>query len=204
MGGEGSSRPARLFVALELPSPVREALIAWRAREAAEIEALRPVAADALHVTLCFLGARDEAEIPAIAAATTACAAPVEELALGAALWLPPRAPRVLTLALEDPRGTHVALQSRLSAALAAGGWYVPDPRPYLPHVTVARVRGAGGPRGAQRGAQRSRAGGLPPAVELAPPPPLRFGGEALVLHRSRLGPGGPRYEALARAELSG
>jgi 2'-5' RNA ligase len=199
MGDDGSS-PARLFVALELPSPVREALIAWRGREAAGFDALRPVAADALHVTLCFLGARDETEIPAIAAATTACAAPVQELSLGAALWLPPRAPRVLTVALEDPRGTLAALQSRLSRALAAGGWYEPDPRPYLPHVTIARVRGAGG----RRGAQRSRADGLPPAVELAPPPPLGFGGQALVLNRSHLGAGGPRYEALARTELSG
>jgi 2'-5' RNA ligase len=200
MGADRSDRSVRLFVALTLPAPVRDALIAWRTREMARFEALRPVAADALHVTLCFLGARDEDEIAAIAAATTACATPVEELALGAALWLPPRAPQVLTVALEDPRGTLGALQSRLSSALAAGGWYAREARPYLPHVTVARVRGAA-PR---RGARRSRAGELPPAAELTPPPPLRFGGEALVLQRSHLGAGGARYETLARVELSG
>jgi 2'-5' RNA ligase len=50
---------ARLFVALDLPDPVRAGLELWQAREL-EDEALRPVRPDALHVTLCFLSYHPE------------------------------------------------------------------------------------------------------------------------------------------------
>lgn len=180
---------ARLFVALELPEPVRAALAAWRAPLLRELPALRAVAPEALHVTLCFLGWREEAAIAPIAAIVGRCAGASGGvgLALGEPLWLPPRRPRVLALGLEDRHGRLDALQAELAGQLAEGGWYEPEPRPYLPHVTLARVR-AGEPV--------SRAAP-------APPPALAFDGAAVVLYRSRLERAGARYEPLFAGRLA-
>ena len=178
----------RLFVALDLPSAVVEALEEWRMPVLAGEPALRPVAREALHVTLCFLGARPMAAVAPLGAVVEACARPAASLALGAPLWLPRRRPRVLAIALEDRHGELSALHERLLGELVDGGWHEPEPRPYLPHVTVARVRGDG-------------AGGGRPLPE--PPPTLAFDGAALTLYRSHLERGGARYEPLARAQLA-
>jgi len=58
---------ARLFVALDLPEELRDGIAAW-GREALTDPALRPVAPESLHITLAFLGHRDEKEIEEIAA----------------------------------------------------------------------------------------------------------------------------------------
>jgi len=192
---EGAS--ARLFVALDLPAPVRETLLRWRAPLlAASPDALRPVPAEALHVTLCFLGSRPLAAVDAIAAAVlAACRAAAGggdagalpgALALGAPLWLPRRRPHALAVAVDDGDGALGALQRTLALALAGGGWLRAEQRPFLPHVTVARVRRGGDPRALAR-------------RPLDGPPAAPFTGAAVTLYRSRLGGGGARYEALAR-----
>ena len=56
--------PLRLFVALELPPEVRDALAAVGA--AADAEVWRAVKPETLHVTLAFLGYRAEQEAAAI------------------------------------------------------------------------------------------------------------------------------------------
>jgi 2'-5' RNA ligase len=180
---------ARLFVALDLPQSVVQALVAWRTPLIlrAGPPGLRPVAPEALHVTLVFLGWKPEEAITPLGELVDGCTAGiggVAGLALGEPLWLPRRGPRVLAVALEDRHGMLGELQARLAERLAADGWHEPEARPYLPHVTVARVGGREGirvPRGA-----------MPPA-----PPPLVFDGAAVTLYRSRLDPGGARYEPL-------
>ncbi len=179
----------RLFVALELPDQVRDALVRWRSQLApATGDELRGVAADALHVTLCFLGWQPEDQAEAIA---TACGVVAAESAprfsLADAVWLPRRRPRVLAVELGDPEGRAARIQASLSTALAAGGWYEPEQRPYLAHVTVARVARAG----------RVRAVGLPAT------PRVEFSAPRVVLYRSRLYRSGARYEALAGVELA-
>lgn len=99
MAGDQPAPRVRLFVAADLPDDVRAALAAWRPSDGA----LRPVAPEYLHVTLCFLGSVAESLVEPVGAATVACAAPVGPLAVGGGLWLPPRRPRVLAVALEDP-----------------------------------------------------------------------------------------------------
>jgi 2'-5' RNA ligase len=186
---------ARLFVALELPDPVRDALRTWRERSAARDDTWRPVPPAALHVTLCFLGSQPAREIDAIALACTAAvsepsapapAAPL--LTLAAVLTLPPRRPRVLAVALDDPGGALAALQGRLAQALAAGGWYELERRPYLAHVTVARAR-RGSP--AQTG------------EPFAAPPALSFVAATISLLRSWPTDADSRYERLAAIELA-
>jgi 2'-5' RNA ligase len=113
-------------------------------------------------------------------------------LVLGEGLWLPRRAPRVLAVALDDPRGELGRLQARVARRLTDGGWFRAEARPYLPHVTVARVRSRGNERDLRALVR----------APLAPPPALGFDGSSVALLRSHLGSGGARYEALARAEL--
>jgi 2'-5' RNA ligase len=180
---------ARLFVALELPDRVRGELVAWRGGPLGGVSGLRMVSSEALHVTLCFLGWRGVDEVGDIAAA---CAAVVGRatrgISLGSGLWLPERArPRVVAVRIEDPAGAVAALQSALSAALARGGWYAPEARPYLPHVTVARVSKGARIRG----------------DELPPPGTIEFVGREVTLYRSRLAPSGARYEALETVSLA-
>jgi 2'-5' RNA ligase len=183
-----SAERVRLFVAAGLPADVRTALHIWAGAQAAGVEGLRVVELGSLHVTLCFLGARPATEVDEIArtcGAVAGLAAP--ELALGDALWLPPRRPRVLTVELADEAGRLAAVQSTLAQALVAGGFYEPERRPFLAHVTVARVR---------------RDARIRPEP-LAAPPPMRFAGTGVTLFRSRLGQGPARYEALASVTLA-
>ena len=182
------SPSARLFVALELPDAARDALALWQADAVAAVHGLRPVRSEDLHATLCFLGSRPEAEIDQIAAACgVAAGEPVVESAFGSAVWLPARRPRVLAVALSDPDGACARLQGALSSALVAGGWYAPESRPFLAHVTVARV---------------GRDARVRPVSLPAPPGDLAVRCSRVTLYRSRLGPSGARYEALASVSL--
>ena len=55
----------RLFVALDLPAPAREALAAFRAA-VADPAVWQPLSDEALHLTLAFLGHRPEADVERI------------------------------------------------------------------------------------------------------------------------------------------
>ena len=185
-GGDRTER-ARLFVALELPERVRDPLVSWRSAALEGVRGLRALPSDHLHVTLCFLGWQPVSQIEAVAEACGALnGTGPPTLALDEALWLPPRRPRVLAVRLQEDLGRLTAIQSELSALLQNGGWYEPERRPYLAHVTVARAGRSG------------RVASSP----LPAPPPLSFAAPRLTLFRSRLTPGGARYEALARIEL--
>ncbi len=178
---------ARLFVALELPSEVREELARWCSDALARDRGLRVLGADSLHVTLCFLGSRRVEEIDPIASAVASVAGePLAPLTVREPVWLPARRPRVLAVKLFDLDEVLAGVQDKLAAALSAGGWYAREARPFLAHVTVARV--------AREGRVR--------AIELPPPPQRRFDGSLITLFRSRLGRGGAQYEALSRVEL--
>jgi 2'-5' RNA ligase len=182
-----SEERARLFVALELPETVRKVLVQWGARVLGGRSGLRAVAHDALHVTLCFLGSCRVSEIDELAAACEAVAnRPVLELSLARGVWLPTKRPRVLAVALNDPDRALAAVQSELSECLSSGGWYAPDRRPFLAHVTIARV-----------------AKGVRVAHEDLPAPPVgAIRGSTITLYRSRLGRDGARYEPLASVAL--
>ncbi len=180
----------RLFVALELPSEARSALHAWQEAVLTPIRALRVLPSESLHVTLCFLGLRPASEVDAIARACDVLAtAPAPQLMLAEPLWLPPRRPQVLAVAISEPRGDGAlaGAQAAVARALEAIGAYARERRPFLGHVTVARVR---------RGSPAPRGGSL------EPPPDLPFAGARATLFRSLLGDGPARYEPLHSVAL--
>ncbi|MFL5884151.1 MAG: RNA 2',3'-cyclic phosphodiesterase [Thermoleophilaceae bacterium] len=185
----GSPR-ARLFLALELPDETRSALVEWRSGALDGRSDLRPVAPEALHVTLIFLGYQYEKEIERIAAtafdAVRALAPPFLEPAEVVPV---PRArdPRLFALDLVDPAGDCAALQLATSDALAAGRFYKPEKRPFWPHVTLARVK---------RDVRRAPpVGGDPPALD-------PFTAPLVTLYRSVLRREGARYEPLEQLTL--
>jgi 2'-5' RNA ligase len=177
-----------VFLALELPSETRDALARWRDRALEGRRDLRPVAPEALHVTLVFLGYRPEKEIPAIAAAAfeplRGIAAPL--LSPLGIVPVPKRRPRLFALDLDDAEGRCVEVQAAASGSLEAGRFYTPEKREFWPHVTVARVK------------RDARAEPLPDGPSIEP-----FVAREVVLYRSHLSPRGARYEPLERITLA-
>jgi len=183
----------KLFVALDLPEPVREGLDAWGGRELTD-PALRRVAPASLHITLAFLGWRPEKEVPLLAEVVAGSFAPAPALRRGQPVQRPERGrPRLFALPVESPGA--VALQAGLEERLVEARLFEPERRPFWPHVTVARVKRE--ERGSKRPAHVSK---LPGALseELLRP----FDAVRITLYRSELQPRGAQYTSLAQVEL--
>jgi RNA 2',3'-cyclic 3'-phosphodiesterase len=178
-----------MFLALDLPEAARDGLVGWRDRLIADRSDLRPVRAEALHVTLVFLAWQDESAADRIAAAafdaSEGAAPPM--LTPAGVRPLPPRDPRLFALDLQDEDARAVELQAAISGALEAGRWYRPEKRPFWPHLTLARVK---------RGVRRA-----PPLGE-EPAPSEPFETRQVTLYRSTLRPQGALYEPLAHRRL--
>jgi 2'-5' RNA ligase len=193
---------ARLFVALDLPERVREQLVEWQ-RRALTDPALRPVAAEALHVTLCFLAYHPERDIESIAEVVQGVDSQPIELRFDAEPSpVPSGRPRLFAIGAESQGA--VALQAELSDRLAAEGFYRPEKRPFWSHVTVARIKPSKRSDSDRRGQRRGR----PMRVE-APPGPLPaelcepFLAARVTLYRSFLRPTGAEYASLAALDLA-
>lgn len=216
---------ARLFVAVDPPEQVCDALAAWartatravagRAGEghaagrafargpAATVRVLDP---ELLHVTICFLGNRPVQEIPSLADGLAACERPVVHLSVGAPLWLPPRRPRALAVELHDEDAALARIHAQLATGLEPPDEQPPAPsgppgvrsrpRRFRPHVTVARLRSDAGKRSRARSGREGSEPALPPT------PALSFAPAELVLYRSWLSEQGASYEALASCPI--
>jgi 2'-5' RNA ligase len=196
----GSPR-ARLFVALDLPERIRGALASWQAAELGD-PALRPGSAEALHVTLCFLGWTPERRIEEVAAVVTAIERRVVEMRFEPeAVGIPARRPRLL--AIEAPSEGAEALAAELSERLQAERLYKPEKRAFWSHVTVARVRSE-----RRQDGSRGRRGGRPMRIAQAPGPLPAEALEAfevvrITLYRSNLRSQGAEYVPLANLDLT-
>jgi 2'-5' RNA ligase len=184
---------ARLFVALDLPEVLRAGIVAW-GRGALSDPALRPVAPEALHITLAFLGYLPEKEIPHLATLVEACGGSAPSIELGEPAPRPERGrPRLFALPAKSPGA--IELQAGLSERLVEARLYEPEKRPFWPHVTVARVR-------------REERGSKLPALTGKRPGPLPknlsqlFRCVRMTLYRSELKPQGAKYTPLAQVDL--
>jgi 2'-5' RNA ligase len=194
---------ARLFVAIDPPPGVCEALAVWARGAAVGLGLragrgargpLRLLEPPSLHLTLCFLGSRPVGEIVAIGSALGACEADVGPLSVGAPVWLPPRRPRTLAVEIHDERGALAELHSAVTRAISGACGWEPERRRFRAHITVARVREGAVPD--------RRSPGTAPSLPATPQ--LRFTPESLVLYRSWLDPAGASYEQLASYGLPG
>jgi 2'-5' RNA ligase len=141
----------RLFVALELPAEVRQALVEL-------IEQLKPLCRGAkwarpegMHVTLKFIGNAvadgDAEKLAAVGAAlaTVKSDAPVEMRYRGAGFFPNARRPNVFWAGVQASPNL-APLAADIERALEPLG--IPrEPRPFVPHLTLARFKSPGGVR---------------------------------------------------------
>jgi 2'-5' RNA ligase len=179
---------ARLFIAAALGDEDRRALIAWAREAVGGDRGMRVVAAEQVHLTLAFLGHRPLDDVEPLAGLVEALGAvtPAPMLSTGAALWLSPRKPHVLTVAVNDETGALASLHASVWDGLEELG-FEREERRFRPHLTVARVRH----------------GWTPPGGALPPTPALDLDVRGVALMRSFLGGGPARYEALVEAGFS-
>ncbi len=175
----------RLFIAIALPEPVRDALSAPRSG----LPGARWVAPEALHLTLRFMGEVDAAEAEDIDAALAAIHAPAFDLAIsGIGSFQSRRRVRSLWVGL-DRSEPLARLQGKVESAVVRAG-FEPERRKFKPHITLARLKGT--PVG-HVGAYMETHG----TIAVAP-----FTVTAFSLIRSFLNRGGPHYETLAEYPL--
>jgi 2'-5' RNA ligase len=126
----------RLFVAIRPPEDVRDALLDVMAG----VEGVRWQDDDQLHLTLAFLGAVDERDGEALADALDSVRARPFELAVrGVGHFEHKGHPSALWAAI-GPSEPLAQLQRRVVSACRRAGT-APDPRKFLAHVTLARLK---------------------------------------------------------------
>jgi 2'-5' RNA ligase len=136
----GRNERLRLFFGLPIPPAPAEHLAEWARRALGGRESVRLVPVAHLHVTLAFLGQRPAAELEALREALHAAGTGLPQPVLSPARYR--ETERVAMLVLDDLEGRAALVQKRLSARLERLGVYRPESRPWLAHVTVARLRG--------------------------------------------------------------
>ncbi|MFM9059039.1 MAG: RNA 2',3'-cyclic phosphodiesterase [Planctomycetaceae bacterium] len=128
--------PRRLFVALELPKPV-----GWRLGQvlAQPPRGVRPVRPAQMHLTLHFLGDVADATHVALPGALARVAFEPFAVEIRRTGVFPPRGrPSVLWAGIADS-APLVALHAAVGTALASCGLEI-ETRPFVPHVTLARL----------------------------------------------------------------
>lgn len=174
----------RLFVAFEVPRGHREA-VAERIRRHEELfPGARWTDVGGQHVTLRFIGWVQERQVPEVAAICNevASTATSSELSLDSLGIFPgPRRARVLWMGIRDPSRSSVDLADDLDACLGTAG-FEGEKRDFTAHLTLARFK------------VPLRVDNLPD-IETADLPPFQL--DRIVLYRSHLGSGGPRYEEI-------
>ncbi|HMI89386.1 MAG TPA: RNA 2',3'-cyclic phosphodiesterase [Polyangiaceae bacterium] len=138
-------RAARVFLAVGISMDIAD--VVARLQKVLEQNApaglFRFVDAQQAHVTLRFLGQRTPGEQDRIvrAAAPLAKETVAFALAFGALGVFPDeRRPHTLWMGLTEGRSELIELAARLQVQLAAAG-FTPEGRPYVPHLTLARVK---------------------------------------------------------------
>lgn len=189
-------KPLRLFVGIPAPPAAREsaAALVSALRGVGDVRWVQP---DLLHLTLKFLRAVPEEQVPELIAALDEAARStspfrIESTHLGAFPGF--ERPSTLWLGVAGDTEALAGLARAVDAALAGLG-FEPEKRPFHGHVTIGRVRSACDLRLlSRRLAEVGSSGG-----EVVP-----WTVDEIHLVRSDLGPDGPTYTVLHRFLLQG
>jgi RNA 2',3'-cyclic 3'-phosphodiesterase len=178
----------RLFVAVELPGAVRDAIAVGLGRLKRDQPGARWVRPESMHLTLKFLGERDESLVDSLDGAARAALArltPATVRLEGGGFFPNEHHPRVAWLG-GDGGGLDRWAQAVDEAAAALG--VEREPRPYTLHLTLARVERPWGVRAVEHFVVQVGKWRVP-----------EFAAGEAVLFRSVLGPAGPVHTALRR-----
>lgn len=183
----------RLFVAVNFPVPVRRALADLTAKLAQAKLPVRWIPEEAFHLTLRWLGDRDEEDRAAVTSILQEIGAEFDPFEGGfgpVGAFPSPRRPRVIWISVEAGPRLRL-LRDELERRLARDG-FGRDDRSFRPHVTLGRAK-----RDARPGAFRQFVAASDHlAIE------ARFPVSSVDLMRSHLEPGGARYDRLAAVGL--
>ena len=207
----------RTFIAIEIPSDIRRRIEEHIDQLRAALPDVRAswTREDNLHLTLKFLGNVPVPRIPALSNAVAEAAHEIRSLDLtisGCGTFPPQGRPKVVWIGCADvPSASHspdagsagsqpasslstlpLALSS-LHAALedrCAAAGFAREPRPFHPHLTIARLRDS---KGSQALAEHHKQFSFPAQT---------FTVSELVMFRSELSSKGSKHTALARHEL--
>jgi 2'-5' RNA ligase len=198
--GKPDARSLRLFVAIELTDGMRAALISAseRLKQAGVERGLRWVRPEGMHVTLKFLGATDEEDLPGIMAAVRGAARPHTpfELAVeGLGSFGGARNLRVVWAGVGGDTEALAALAGSVERALEPLG-FAREARAFNAHLTLARVREDVPPG--------ERAGIHAIVKQQDPPERTVMRVAQCALMESQLRPGGAVYSRLAEFPLEG
>lgn len=174
----------RLFVALPVPTAIREQLLTL----AGGIPGARWQRDDQLHLTLRFIGEVDRHAAEDAALALSAIHYPQIEIALAGTGQFESRGRPNAVWAGVTPHDALAGLHRKVDRALVRAG-QPPESRAYLPHITLARINAQSGAAGKF----------LAEHAGLASRP---FTLTHFHLYESHLGREGARYEAVERYPL--
>ncbi len=197
MADDSLTEKLRLFIAIQIPEPVRDEII----RVQQELQPLVPrnvarwAKSDQLHLTLRFLGdvpADGVEDLKKSVGAVCQNARPLSLRAEGVGFFPNPRSPRVIWAGINDGEGCLMDLQKQIETAV---GQFCPEPgeKNFTGHVTLGRLKN---PRPADIRDLAARAQSLE----------KRLFGEwtvhAIEIIRSELSPVGARHTSLAAFRL--
>jgi 2'-5' RNA ligase len=188
-------KSVRLFVAIDLDEEARLAIAVLQQRLVKALGAegsLKIVDPEHMHLTLAFLGEIAEPAVPAIVDVLSIIidVRPFAAGFQGLGVFPPRGAPRVLWIGVDEGAKPLVQVQrevadrvTRLDVAL--------EPRPFHPHLTLARWRSS-------HPTDRPRVLSADSRTAVA-----RVSVDHITLYQSRLSPAGPTHTALTRANLT-
>ena len=193
---ETASQPMRLFIALDIPRGARDQVTAL-GHKRIQFTPCHPswVPPENRHLTLVFLGGKSPDEVKPISEAMDRILRDFSPLKLEFKRldvfpsW---RRPKVLWIGVRDRTHQIGELRTSLEEAMHPFG-YEPDPKPFRPHLTLARFRSLKGIQAAEsviHSHQGFRFG------------PFRVG--ELILFQSVLSPAGASYTVLHRSTFTG
>lgn len=129
----------RLFLAIELPPPVKHHLATIQSILRASLPQLRYIPEQNLHLTLKFLGGVQDSLLPDLISTLRPIPIPQLTLHAEALITFPPRGPlRIVGASLAGDVGPLLTLHQQLEEAAATLG-FTRESRPFRPHVTIAR-----------------------------------------------------------------
>jgi len=183
----------RLFVAVNLPPAVREAIYDDTGPLRAAADRVRWVGSSALHVTLKFLGEQDDRLVAILRGALEVVAErhqAIEVHTTSVGAFPNFRRPRVVWLGMTGENALQVLARDIDQAFVPLG--ITAESRAFQAHLTLGRVRTGLGPADATALADAAAACRVVRS----------FSVQTVDLMRSELGPGGSRYSVMAAVPL--
>ena len=185
----------RVFCAIELPHEVREKVLApsTRLRKALPEAHASWSKVDNIHLTLKFLGDIPESQVENLSTAAANASRGLDSFPIrvkGSGVFPTRGQPRVLWIGIEDLQGKLAELYRRLEGECARAGFHK-EPRPFHPHLTLARLR------------KPASARALADAHLQMEFEPLELTVSELLVIRSELSSAGSKYTTITRRPLT-